>query len=122
MQAFNKGKFGERYILGGENMTFKEILEMNGNDVPTLNNLGNVLKELKKYKEAIFYYEKALKIKPQDIITNYNLGLLFYELGEFYKSSSFYEKIVKIDPKHIQSYNNLITKQFFGCVNEGIYP
>ena len=87
---------------------YKEILELNANDVATLNNLGNALKELKKYKEAIFYYEKALKIKPQDIITNYNFGLLFYELGEFYKSSSFYEKIVKIDPKHIQSYNNLI--------------
>ena len=28
LQAFNKGIFGERYILGGENMTFKEILEM----------------------------------------------------------------------------------------------
>ena len=31
LQAFNKGKFGERYILGGENMTFKEILEMIAN-------------------------------------------------------------------------------------------
>ena len=31
MQAFNKGKLGERYILGGENLTFKEILEMISN-------------------------------------------------------------------------------------------
>ena len=31
LQAFNKGIFGERYILGGENMTFKEILEMIAN-------------------------------------------------------------------------------------------
>ena len=28
LQAFDKGKLGERYILGGENLTFKEILEM----------------------------------------------------------------------------------------------
>ena len=28
LQAFNKGILGERYILGGDNMTFKEILEM----------------------------------------------------------------------------------------------
>ena len=101
-QHYKKNNF-----LSAEKL-YKEILELNANDASTLNNLGNVLKELKKYKEAIFYYEKALKIKPQDIITNYNFGLLFYELGEFYKSSSFYEKIVKIDPKHIQSYNNLI--------------
>ena len=87
---------------------YKEILEMNVNDLPTLNNLGNVLKELKKYKEAIFYYEKALKINPQDIVTNYNFGLLFNKLEEFQKSASFYEKIIKIDPKHIQSYNALM--------------
>ena len=81
---------------------------MNANDVPTLNNLGNILKELKKYKEAIFYYEKALKINPQDIVTNYNFALLFNKLEEFLKSASFYEKIIKIDPKHIQSYNALM--------------
>ena len=28
MQAFNKGVLGERYILGGENLTLKEMLEM----------------------------------------------------------------------------------------------
>ena len=28
IKAFNKGKIGERYILGGENLTFKEILEI----------------------------------------------------------------------------------------------
>ena len=31
IQAFKKGKLGERYILGGENLTFKEILEMISN-------------------------------------------------------------------------------------------
>ena len=94
-------------LLHAENL-YKEILEINPNDVATLNNLGNVLKESGKYKEAIFHYEKALKIKPQDIITNYNLGLLFKELGEFQKSISFYEKVVKIDPKHIQSHHDLM--------------
>ena len=94
-------------LLHAENL-YKEILEINPNDVATLNNLGNVLKESGKYKEAILYYEKALKIKPQDIITNYNLGLLFKELEEFQKSISFYEKVVKIDPKHIQSHHDLM--------------
>ena len=31
LQAFDKGKLGERYILGGENLTFKEILEIISN-------------------------------------------------------------------------------------------
>ena len=31
LQAFNKGKFGERYVLGGENVTLKEMLVMISN-------------------------------------------------------------------------------------------
>ena len=65
---------------------YKQILKTYPNEVSTLNNLGTVLKELKKNKEAIFYYEKALLVKPQDIITNYNLGLIFASLEEFQKS------------------------------------
>ena len=94
-------------LLHAENL-YKKILKINPNDVATLNNLGNVLKELRKYKEATFHYEKALKINPQDVITNYNLGLLFKELEEFQKSISFYEKVIKIDPKHIQPYHDLM--------------
>ena len=94
-------------LLHAENL-YKEILEINPNDVATLNNLGNVLKESRKYEEAIFHYEKALITKPQDIITNYNLGLLFKELKKFQKSISFYKKVIKIDSKHIQSYHDLM--------------
>jgi len=94
-------------LIDAENL-YKEILEINPNDVATLNNLGIVFKDTRKYDEAIFYFEKALTIKPQDIITNYNLGLLFKELEKFQKSISFYEKVIKIDSKHIQSYHDLM--------------
>ena len=87
---------------------YKQILKTYPNEVSTLNNLGTVLKELKKNKEAIFYYEKALLVKPQDIITNYNLGLIFASLEEFQKSINYYEKVIKIDSKHLQSYHNMM--------------
>ena len=87
---------------------YKQILKTYPNEVSTLNNLGTVLKELKKNKEAIFYYEKALLVKPQDIITNYNLGLIFASLEEFQKSINYYEKVIKIDSKHLQAYHNMM--------------
>ena len=87
---------------------YKKILNISPNDISTLNNLGNVLRELKKYKESIYYFDKALNIKPQDIITNYNFGLLFYKLEEYEKSAVFYNKVVEIDSNHIQSYHNLM--------------
>jgi len=102
LQEHKKKKF-----LSAEKL-YKKILETYPDEVSTLNNLGTVLKELGKNKEAIYYYEKALKFKPQDIVTNYNLGLTFSNLEEFQKSTNFYEKVIKIDPKHIQSYHNLM--------------
>ena len=87
---------------------YKQILEKYPNEISTINNLGTVLKELGKNKEAVFYYEKALKLKPEDIITNFNLGLIFSQLEHFKKSIIFYEKVIKIDPKHLQSYHNLM--------------
>ena len=42
LQHYKKNNF-----LSAEKL-YKEILEMNVNDVPTLNNLGNILKRIKK--------------------------------------------------------------------------
>ena len=97
----------KRNFLSAEKL-YKQILKTYPNEVSTLNNLGTVLKELGKNKEAIFYYEKALSVKPEDLITNYNLGLTFASIDEFQKSINYYEKVIKIDEKHIQSYQNLM--------------
>ena len=97
----------KRNFLSAEKL-YKQILKTYPNEVSTLNNLGTVLKELGKNKEAIFYYEKALLVKPEDLITNYNLGLTFASIDEFQKSINYYEKVIKIDEKHIQSYHNLM--------------
>ena len=94
-------------LLYAENI-YKKILKLEPNEIATLNNLGNLLRQLKKYEEAFFYYEKALKIKPQDLITNYNVGLLFYRQKKFEKSVNFFKNVIKSDPKHILSYHSLM--------------
>ena len=94
-------------LLYAENI-YKKILKLEPNEIATLNNLGNLLRQLKKYEEAFFYYEKALKIKPQDLITNYNVGLLFYRHQKFEKSVNFFKNVIKSDPKHILSYHCLM--------------
>ena len=95
MQQYNEKNFLSAIKL------FKEILEINANDVSTLNNLGGVLKELTKYKEAIFYYEKALKINPQDVFANYNLIYIYEKTNnhkEFEKSILNAKTFLKNDP------------------------
>ena len=94
-------------LLYAENI-YKKILKLAPNEIATLNNLGNLLRTLKKYEEAFFYYEKALKTKPQDLVTNYNVGLLFYRKEEFKKSINFFKNVIKSDPKHILSYHCLM--------------
>jgi len=97
----------ENNLLYAQNI-YEKILKLNPNEIATLNNLGNLLRQMKKYEEAFFYYESALKIKPQDLITNYNVGLLFYRQDKFEKSVNFFKNAIKSDPKHVLSYHCLM--------------
>ncbi|MBI3394674.1 MAG: tetratricopeptide repeat protein [Spirochaetia bacterium] len=43
---------------------------------------GSILIELKKYKEAVEMYERAVKLTPRDPLLRYNLGFLYYLMKE----------------------------------------
>jgi tetratricopeptide (TPR) repeat protein len=76
-----------------------------------------------EYKEALSYYEKALKSRQQSLPPNHpdfaksynNIGLVYSRMGEYSKALSSYEKTVEIDKKSVppnhpdlaQSCNNI---------------
>ena len=94
--------------LDKANELFSRVLKAFPNDLATLNNIGNIYKEQKKYKLAADYYNKALSVNSNDIITNFNLALLFHLLDRFKEAIELYNKIIKINPRHIRSYINLM--------------
>ena len=64
-----------------------------------------------EYKEALIYYEKALKIRQQllpsnhpDLGHSYNcIGLVYYSMGEYSKALSSHEKALEIRQKSLPS-------------------
>ena len=94
--------------LDKANELYNRVLKAFPNDLATLNNIGNIYKEQKKYKLAMDYYNKALSINNDDIITNFNLALLYHLLDHFKDAIDLYNKIIKINPSHIRSYINLM--------------
>ena len=94
--------------LDKANELYNRILKAFPNDIATLNNIGNIYKEQKKYKLAADYYNKALSINSDDIITNFNLALLYQLVNRFKEAIELYNKIIKINPSHIRSYINLM--------------
>ena len=60
----------------------RKAIELNPNLANYYDNLGNILRDLRKLKEAEISYRKAIELKPDLTNSYYNLGILLEELGE----------------------------------------
>jgi tetratricopeptide (TPR) repeat protein len=89
----------------------KKALEFDSNDSESYNILGIVLKNQKRYDEAIKAYEKALKINPKHPYAKNNLQYLKGELAsnkadELYNKKDYagaeaaYREAIKLDPNN----------------------
>ena len=81
----------------------KKTLEIQPNNSAALNNLGNILKEMGKFDEAIKSYEKATKIQINHPNAYHNLGNTYKQLGNFEKASDYYFESMKFNPKNLET-------------------
>jgi len=66
---------------------------------PTLRiSLGNVLKFLGKYDEAITEYKTAIELNPNDMEPYYNLGNIYMEREDFGKARRMFNKVLDLLP------------------------
>ena len=59
------------------------MIQVKPNYLPAYNNLGSVCKEIGEFKQAIYYYYKAIEIKPDYMImheTHQQQNHIFYEI------------------------------------------
>jgi len=55
---------------------FRAALEINAKNVVSLNHLGIISREEGKFKEALAFYERALRIEPDYAYAHLNFGIL----------------------------------------------
>ncbi len=74
------------------------------NHPKALINLGNVLKDLRKYHKAISTYSKALRLQPNSTEIYYNLGIVLINIGKFREAEHSFELAIKMNPDFAGAY------------------
>lgn len=91
------------YFLIGASLSFEAC---NIFKVEFFNLVLYVIKIL-KYRQALNYLEKALKLKPNSEKILKEIGNIHYELKDFKSSKKYCEKIIKFNPKNDWAYEKL---------------
>jgi Tfp pilus assembly protein PilF len=91
---------------------FRKALEVNpGNWTPALN-LGGVLLNLNRPKEALDYNRFAAQSHPNDALANSQLGINYFQLDQFDKAEPYLAAAERLDPSHF-SHPQLMLAQIY---------
>ena len=99
-EALQNGEFAKAISF------FDQVLEIDPNYVPALNNKGSALRILGMYEEAIVYFDKALEIDPNDVKALYNKGNALSDLEKYEEAIVSYDKALEIDPNDVKALYN----------------
>ena len=86
---------------------YKRALELAPEYSEAHNNLGNLLKDQKKFAEAILHFESSIKIFPDNPNTHNNLGTVYAMRGEVNKAAVYFAKAIRLQPSYIDARQNL---------------
>ena len=87
-------------------------MDLKNNFAEAFNNLGNAMKELKKFDESLKYLTKAIQIKSDYAEAYNNLGILFMASGQYEKAAESYKKAIKVNKNFIDANEELLLEQF----------
>ena len=66
---------------------------------------GNAYQELKKYRQAIADYDRALELDPNDTTTYRDRGRAYYWHNEYQQALSDYNRVLELNPNSAAFYN-----------------
>ncbi len=81
-------------------------IELNPNFAVAHNNLGNGLKDLRRYHDALASYDKAITLKPNYAEAHLNRGNVLRELKRFDEALASYERAITLKPDYTVAFNN----------------
>ncbi|MBZ5538361.1 MAG: tetratricopeptide repeat protein [Acidobacteriia bacterium] len=84
----------------------KAEIEKSPASLEKITQLANFLYDNKRYKDAIDWYEKALKLNPKNPDVETDMGTAYYYVGDFNSALSHFDSSLRIDPRHIQTIHN----------------
>ena len=68
---------------------------------------GNNALLTKKYKKAILYYKKTIKLRPNDAHAYNNMGNAHKEIGDYDRAIECYDNAISLKPDYASAHYNL---------------
>jgi tetratricopeptide (TPR) repeat protein len=96
---------------------YRSALEIEGDNVDALNNLGMLSYEDGDLEEAIALFRHAGELHPDHMLSHFNLGSALEETGHDDQARRHLRRAVQLDPEHADAQYNLA----FVCDKLGAY-
>ena len=99
-----------RLTSDGKDFEAKKILmgalAQNQDQIEILNALGDMAFLSKESGDALYFYERSLRVFPQQSDTLFNTALIYKEQGNLIKALETYTKILDMNPNDLECLNN----------------
>jgi tetratricopeptide (TPR) repeat protein len=84
----------------------RAALQIDGKFPPCIHNYANTLVRLKRYDEALIYYDKAVALAPHHPPLHSDRGNLLSELGRLPEALASYDAALKLAPTYAEAHCN----------------
>jgi tetratricopeptide (TPR) repeat protein len=91
---------------------FREAMKQDSTAFEPVVNLGGVLLNLGKYKEALEYNLQSVQDRPDDALANAQLGINYFYLGNGDEALKYLRIAKRLDPSHF-SYPQLVMAEIY---------
>jgi Tfp pilus assembly protein PilF/SAM-dependent methyltransferase len=86
---------------------YRQVLNLDPDNVAALANLGNALCQMGGAAEAEALFHRAQALAPGDVEMHNNLGTAFYEQGKLAAAEASFRQALTLQPRHAEALSNL---------------
>ena len=98
-----------------------QSIELMSKNPVALSNLGNALKELERFDEAILKFDQAIALNPLSVSAIFNRGLVFIRVKQLDDALESFNKVIQIDPNSTEAfYSRALVLRDLGKLTEAI--
>ncbi len=83
-----------------------KAIKLNPNSAGAHNNLGNGLKDLRRFDDALIGFDKAIALKPDYAEAHNNRGIVLQDLKRFADALASFDKAIALKQDYAEAYNN----------------
>jgi cytochrome c-type biogenesis protein CcmH/NrfG len=94
--------------------SLRTVVERNPRDPQPRVDLGNLYFDAQHYKDAILWYESAIKLNPKDPDVSTDLGVAYYYESQPDRALRQFEHSLSMDPNHTKTLLNMGIVKAFG--------